>query len=447
MNRALIIFLLMFGVLTLNACGDAERTGHGVENETVEEHARKHMDPTYVCPMHPSVVSDEPGNCPICGMKLVKKERTTAATSDAAGEILYYRHPHNPDITSPTPTKDEMGMDFIPVHAGGSGVIELDPAVVQTLGVRTAEVERGRLWRRIDTVGYISYDNTRLRHIHTRVEGWIENLQLHQVGERVSEGDLLFELYSPALVTAQEEFLGALNSGNARLIRASRERLQSLDMASRDIGRLERERKVLRNVPYYAPRDEVVTSLNVREGMYAGPELKVMSLADLSTVWLRADIFDRQSAWVKEGQPAEARLSYLPGREFEGRVEFVSPVVDPQTRTVEARLSFPNPDGDLKPNMFANVTVYGGPKQDVLVIPREALIRTPDGGRVVLALGDGRFSSRQVVPGLESGDFVEIISGLDEGEQVVTSAQFLIDSETSLKAGLERLDSGGRQHD
>lgn len=446
MNRVLIIFLLMFGVVTLNACGDAENTASTVENDTVEEHAIKHMDPTYVCPMHPSVISDEPGNCPICGMKLVKKERITAA-QDTEGEILYYRHPHNPNITSPTPAKDEMGMDFIPVRAGASGVIELDPAVVQTLGVRTAEVERGRLWRRIDTVGYISYDNTRLRHIHPRVEGWIKNLQLHQVGERVAEGDLLFELYSPALVTAQEEFLGALSSGNARLIGASRDRLRSLDMAARDIQRLERERKVLRNVPYYAKRDEVLTDLNVREGMYVGPELEVMTLADLSTVWLRADIFDSQSEWVKEGQPAEVRLSYLPGREFEGRVEFVSPIVDPQTRTVEARLSFPNSEGNLKPNMFANVTVYGGPKQDVLVIPREALIRTPDGGRVVLALGDGRFSSRQVVPGLESGEFVEIISGLNEGEQVVTSAQFLIDSETSLKAGLERLDSGGSSND
>lgn len=401
-------------VATLGACGDDPgRTVAGHE-ETFEAHARKHLDPQYVCPMHPAVVSDEPGNCPICGMRLVKRER---GSIEAPGERAQ-------DAT-----------------------VALDAAVIQALGVRTAPVERGALWRRITTVGYISYDNTRLRHIHPRVEGWIENLRLHQAGERVAEGELLFELYSPALVTAQEEFLGALRSGNAQLITASRDRLRSLDMSERDVTRLERDRQVMKKVPYYAARDEVVTELNVREGMFVGPDMEVMTLADISTVWLRADIFDRQASWVSEGQPAEARLSFLPGHTFEGEVEFVSPVLDPATRTVEARLSFPNPDGRLKPNMFADVIIYGGPKRNILFVPREALIRTPDGGRLVMALGEGRFTTRAVTPGMESGEYVEIVAGAEEGEQVVTSAQFLIDSESSLKAGLGRIDSGAHRHD
>jgi Cu(I)/Ag(I) efflux system membrane fusion protein len=435
--------LLLSLFVLLSACSDSSQPGNGNDTtaqEAFREHAEKHADPTYVCPMHPDVTSDEPGTCPICGMDLVEK-KSPGETAAAEREILYYRHPHNPEITSEEPAKDEMGMDFIPVYSRAGESIALDPAIIQTLGVRTAQVEHGTLWRKITTVGYIAYDDTRLRHVHPRVEGWIENLQLHQAGERIASGDQLFELYSPTLITAQEEFLGALRSGNARLIKASRDRLLSLDMAARDIERVEQEREIIRNVPYYAERDEVITELNVREGMFVSPDMEVMTLADLSRVWLRADIFDRQAEWVREGQPAEVRLSYLPGAVFEGEVEFVSPLLDAQTRTVEARLSFPNPDGSLKPNMFADIVIYGGPKRDVLFVPREALIRTPDGGRLVMALGDGRFSSRKVVPGMESGDYVEITNGVEAGERVVTSAQFLIDSETGLQSGLDRLDS------
>jgi len=433
------LLIALMGAMLVACDSSTQNTGANTPQESLQEHAVKHMDPKYVCPMHPSVVSDEPGNCPICGMQLVRKD----GSGSEERELLYYRHPHNPQITSPTPAKDEMGMDFIPVYSNPDGVVALDAATVQTLGVRTAPVERGRLWRRIDSVGYVSYDDTSLRHIHPRVEGWVANLQVHQVGERVAKGALLFELYAPALVTAQEEFVSAVASGNQRLIAASRERLRALDVADRDIARIERERRVMQQVPYYAERDEIITALNVRDGMFVGSGLEVMTLVDLSRVWLRAEIFDRQAAWVKPGQSADATLSFLPGREFEGTVEFVSPILDPVTRTVEARLSFPNPDGLLKPNMFASVRIYGGPKQDVLYVPREALIRTPDGGRIVMALNEGRFAVREVAPGLESGDYVEILAGVEAGERVVTSAQFLIDSEASLKAGLQRLDSGG----
>ena len=168
-----------------------------------------------------------------------------------------------------------------------------------------------------------------------------------------------------------------------------------------------------------------------------------MALADLSSVWLLVDIFERQSDWVAPGQPAEVRLGYLPGRVWEGEVEFVYPTIDPKTRTLQARLRFDNPDEALKPNMYATVNIYAGPKRDVLSIPREALIKTGSEQRVIVALGDGKFKPRKVTSGMESGDFVEITGGLNEGDRVVTSAQFLIDSEASLKASFTRMEDAG----
>lgn len=415
--------------------------------ESVQDHAEKHLDPTYVCPMHPEVTSDKPGNCPICGMDLVVKRSTATALEEEEGEILYYRHPHNPTITSRTPAVDEMGMDFIPVRANAGGNVTISRGMIQNLGVRTATAERGQLWRKIDTVGYIEYNEALLRHIHPRAAGWVQELNVRSEGERVEKGDILFRFYSPEIINAQEEFLAALQSGNQRLVRASRERLEALDMTERDIESIATTRKVMNPLPFYATRDEVVAALNVREGMYVSPSMEIMSLADLSSVWLVADVFAAQSSWVAEGQAVEATLPYRPGETWEGRVDFVSPVLDPKTRTVKARLRFPNPDEALKPNMFANVSIYGGPKRDIVIIPREALIRTGKEARVVLAEGDGRFSATAVVPGMESGDYVEIIAGIEPGDEVVTSGQFLIDSEASLNASLQRLQGNDAEND
>jgi Cu(I)/Ag(I) efflux system membrane fusion protein len=350
----------------------------------------------------------------------------------------------DPNYRRDEPGKSPMGMDLVPVYAdaaGKSGTVSIDPAVVQNLGVRTAVVERGRLWRRIDTVGYVAFDERRISHIHLRTDGWIEKLYVKSNGERVKRGDLLFELYSPDLVNAQEEYVQALRGNNDYLRQASRERLEALGVSDGQIKQVAKNRRAFQHVKIYAPQDGIVDSLNVREGMYVKPATEVMALADLSSVWLLVDIFERQSDWVAPGQPAEVRLGYLPGRIWEGEVEFVYPTIDPQTRTLQARLRFDNPDEALKPNMYATVNIYAGPKGDVLSIPREALIKTGDDQRVILALGDGKFRPLQVTAGMESGDFVEITGGLKEGDRVVTSAQFLIDSEASLKASFARMDT------
>lgn len=434
---AIAMAAVIVAVIAMTRTDDTGAVAEVPQRETAVEHARKHMDPKYTCPMHPQIIREEPGTCPICGMDLVPVEQDEGASER---KVLYYRHPHNPTITSDKPMKDEMGMDYVPIYDDGGGVsVKISPAVEQNMGVRTATVKRDRLWRRIDTVGYVGFDENRLSHVHLRVDGWIEKLAVKSEGERVSRGDVLFELYSPSLVTAQEEYLQAIAGTSERLVKASAERLTSLGVAPAQIARLKEKREVQRILKVFAPQDGIVATLNVREGMYVKPATEVMMLADLSSVWLLAEVFERQVDWVRVGQWADVRLAYLPGQLWEGKVEYIYPKLDPKTRTLKVRVRFDNPGEVLKPNMFADVTLYGGAKTDLLIIPREALIRTGSEERVIVALGDGRFAPRKVTAGIESGDEVEITEGLRSGEQVVVSGQFLIDSEASLKASIMRM--------
>ena len=365
-----------------------------------------------------------------------------AQSADDEAEILYWVAPMDANYRRDKPGKSPMGMELVPVYAnasGDSGNVIIAAEVIQNLGVRTATVERSALQRVIDTVGYVEYDETRVSHIHLRTEGWIEQLVAHSEGERISKGEQLLALYSPELVNAQEEFVQALALGNNTLTRASRERLVALGIPADQVKQLEKTRKVRQNIAIYSPQDGVVSKLMVRLGMYVTPKTQVMSLADLSSVWLIAEVFESQADWVKVGQTAEVSLAFLPGRIWEGTVEYIYPSLDAHTRTLKARLRFDNPDEALKPNMYANVRIFGGARDDTIVIPVEALIRTGRESRVVMALGEGRFASRTVTAGIESGDWVEIIAGLEPGEEVVTSGQFLIDSEASLKASMTRM--------
>jgi len=359
-------------------------------------------------------------------------------------EVLYWVAPMDQNYRRDKPGKSPMGMDLIPVYtdmdAGeDKGVVSIDPQVVQNLGVRTTTAERTRLWRGIDTVGYVDYDESKVSHIHLRTEGWIEKLTVQSEGERVKKGEFLFELYSPKLVNAQEELVTAIASGNKGLIRASKERLSALGVSGSQIKKLQKDKKIQQRISIYASQDGVVSTLPVREGMFVKPSMKVMSLGDLSSIWILAEVFEKQSAWVKVGQPAEVRLSYHPGKIWLGKVEYIYPDLDPKTRTLKVRLRFDNPDEVLKPNMYANIRIFGGPKEDTIVIPIEALIRTGREERVVISLGEGRFEARLVTAGIESGDFVEILQGIEEGDRVVTSGQFLIDSEASMRASLTRM--------
>ena len=377
--------------------------------ESAVEHAIQHMDPNYVCPMHPQVVRDEPGSCPICGMDLVPV-------------------PQEP----PPRSSMEKGSE-------GPPTITISPEVVNNMGVRTAPVERGDLAARIDTVGYVDYDESRLSHVHLRTEGWIERLYVDSRGERVSKGAPLLDLYSPALVNAQEEYIQARAGFNPALLRASRERLRALGLSAAQIEQLDKTRKVQQTITVLAPQSGVVAALNTPDGMYVKPASEIVALADLASVWVLAEVFEREAHRVRAGQAATVRIASVPDREWRGAVEYVYPDLDPRTRTLRVRLRFDNPGEVLKPNMYAHVSIFGETREDVMRIPREALIRTGRSQRVMVDLGDGRFRPREVTARAETDDWIEVVSGLKEGERVVVSGQFLIDSEASLRASLMRM--------
>ena len=372
-------------------------------------------------------------------------QQEEATTAKADKEILYWVAPMDPNFRRDEPGKSPMGMDLVPVYADEAattaGVVSIDATVLSNLGVRTAVAERGTLPRLIETVGYIGYDEDTLQHIHTRVDGWIEKLVTSATGDPVRKGQLLFELYSPTLVNAQQEYLAALASSNAGLKSASRDRLAALGLTTGDIVRLDRERKVSQRVRVFAESDGVVADLGVREGMFVTPATEVMSVAQLDKVWVVAEVFERQSAWVEPGQQAAVELDYLPGTTLRGTVDYVNPELDPRTRTLKVRLRFDNESAKLLPNMFARVVIEGVPVKNIVHVPREAVIRGGSSSRVVVDLGDGRFESRKVLIGIESGDRVAIRRGLKEGERVVTSAQFLIDSESNIESALERMEA------
>ena len=361
-------------------------------------------------------------------------------------KVLYWVAPMDPNFKRDKPGKSPMGMALVPVYEdnGSGGGVSISPDVVQNFGIRVASVERTRLWRGINTVGYVDYNEAKVSHIHLRTAGWIEHLATHSVGERFKKGDIMLELYSPELVNAQEEYVQALRSGNKQLIRLSERRLSSLGLIDKQIKKLRKTRQVLQTVPVYADQNGVVSKLSVRHGMYVKPSNKVMSLADLSSVWLLVDVFEKQANWVKVGDPAEVRLSYQPGKVWKGKVNYIYPSLDTKTRSLKVRLVFDNPGEMLKPNMFAKVKIFSGAKNNILVIPTEALIRTGVEERVIISKGEGKFEARTVTSGLESGDYIELLTGVIEGDQVVVSGQFLIDSEASLRGSMSRLstDSG-----
>ena len=359
---------------------------------------------------------------------------------------LYWVAPMDPNYKRDKPGKSPMGMDLIPVYAedsqgtdAGPGAIKISPEVVNNLGVKTGKVEQRILSNEIKTVGYVKYNEDLLVHLHPRVDGWIDKLFIKAEGDPIEKGQPVYEIYSPALVNAQEEYLLALDRNNQRLIRASEERLKALQIPQAFVEKLKKTRRVSQNVTFYSPQSGVVDNLKIRQGFFVKPGNTLMSIGALDKVWVEAEIFERQVPWVSIGMPVTMTLDYLPGKAWKGQVDYIYPTLDSKTRTVKVRLAFDNTDHLLKPNMFAQVSMMAENKEASLVIPRQALIRTGKQDRVVLALEEGRFKSVEVKVGAQSQEHVEILEGLNEGEKIVTSAQFLIDSESSKSSDFKRM--------
>jgi len=370
------------------------------------------------------------------------------STDDTADEKLpsYWVAPMDANYRRDGPGKSPMGMDLVPVFDDGgsaqesAGTVTIHPNVENNLGVRTAQVEKKVLHVPIRTVGYVQYSEDTLVHIHPRVEGWIENLYVKAAGDYVKKGEPLYALYSPQLVNAQEEYLLARNRKSQTLIKAATSRLTALQMPASAIKKLNETGEVQQTVTFSAPQTGFVDALNVREGFYVKPGLTILSIGALDEVWVDVEVFERQSNQIEKGLAVTMTLEYLPGKEWQGKVDYVYPTIDEKTRTLKARLRFDNPDYILKPNMFAQVTIHSDLDDENLLVPTEAVIRTGTQDRVVLALGDGRFKSVEVKVGNIANQYTEILNGLSRDDRVVTSAQFLLDSESSISSDFKRME-------
>lgn len=362
-------------------------------------------------------------------------------------EPLYWVAPMDANYRRDKPGKSPMGMDLVPVYEeeGGSdaspGTVTISPEVVNNLGVRTGEVVMRSLASRIETVGYVQYNEDALVHIHPRIEGWVEKLHVTAEGDPVKKGQPLYDIYSQELINAQEELLLALNQRSERLKRGAVRKLRLLHVPETSIQRLLRTRKVAENVTFYAPQSGVLDNLSIREGFYVKPETTLMSIGALDEVWVEAEVFEKQAGLVRVGADVSMTLDYFPGQSWQGKVDYIYPSLDEKTRTLKVRVRFLNKEKLLKPNMFASVSIHASDTNQTLMIPREAVIRTENQDRVVLAQGEGRFKSIEVTVGQSDQSYIQVLDGLKDGEKVVTSAQFLLDSESSKNSDFKRMEA------
>ncbi len=376
-------------------------------------------------------------------------------------EILFYRNPMNPEITSPVPAKDSMGMDYIAVYSeqqsgqskSPAGTVEIDGITVQNIGVRTAVAKHETLSHIVRAVGRVAYDEERMLHLHPKTEGWVEELNIDKTGQWVEKNADLLSIYSPKLVTSQQEYILALKNlqalkdspfadirrGAEELLASSLQRLKLLDVPEHQLHDLKHKHKIKKSLHIHSPAEGVVMKIGAREGQFVSPETEIYMIADLRKIWVYADIYEYELPWVKQGDAVEIQLAGIPGRTFHGHLGYIYPYADAKTRTIKVRLVFDNPDLLLKPDMFADVTIFAGQQHHALIIPSEAVIRSGSRNQVFVVRAAGKFEPRQVTLGLAANGKVSVINGLKAGETVVSSAQFLIDSESKLREATAKM--------
>jgi Cu(I)/Ag(I) efflux system membrane fusion protein len=459
----LIISLLVLFFLFTRPDDTADK-GQGLADEQNSQ--------LWTCGMHPEVITDEPGQCPKCGMDLVPLKQTTASQETQSEEnpenkenhkdrtILYWQAPMDPTEIYDHPGKSKMGMDLVPVYEDesvkSSSNVIIDPVTVQNMGVRYTSVKRMDFSREIRAVGLIDYNEEHLYTINTKISGWIEKLYVNFTGKMVQKGQPLLEIYSPDLVTTQEEYLlayhnneavsssrfASIRDGAESLLKSTRQRLDYWDIPANEIERLENTGEVRKTLRLEAPTSGVVIHKNALEGLHVQAGMELFKIADLSTVWIEAGIYDYELPWIKKNQSATVELSYLPDKKYQGRVSYIYPYLDDKSRTIKIRLEFSNPDLELKPGMYADVYLQGKTLPGALVIPNQAIIRTGTRNVVFVARGEGKFESRDIKTGETGGpgnNYVRVLAGLMEGEKIVTSAQFMLDSESRLQESIQKM--------
>ena len=416
-----------------------------------------HVHELWTCPMHAEVLEEEPGSCPICGMDLVEVKEDVA---NGKREILFYRNPMDPTVTSPVPRKDNMGMDYVPVYAEEArsvatdgAVVTINPAVQQNMNVITERVTRRDISHRIRTVGYLDYDQEKMVSVTTKYPGFIEKTYVNYIGQPVRKGDPLFEIYAPELVQTEQELLSALRYATSlgaapeetrrraeALLEAARLRLSYWDISDEQVRRLEETGEVFRTLQVTAPAGGLVMKrMPGLEGMAVRPGMELLHIADLSDLWLTVEIFEDQLPWLDVGSTATITMTYFPGETFHGRVRYIEPEVSEKTRTIQLTLEVPNRSGRLRVGMYATVIFEPVAAKDAIAVPSQAVLRTGERNVVIVALGDGRFAPREVRLGPQGDGFVQVLDGLADGDEIVTSAQFLIDSESNLREAIQKM--------
>lgn len=432
-------------------------------------HDATHGDQLWTCGMHPQVIQEEPGQCPICGMDLVPMDHDSDAASEseaqAANQSELWTCPMHPEVIQDHPGQCPIcKMDLVPLETDGAGpgpagdkagraTVRIDAAVVQNMNVVTEPVARRDVSRQVRTVGYLDYDQEKMVSVTTKYPGFIEKVHVNYLGQPVEKGEPLFEVYSPELVQTQQELLSAVEyvkqlsdaSEDVRrraqgLLEAARARLGFWDISRSQIADLERTGKVFRTLSVVAPASGVIMKrMDGLEGMAVRPGMELLHIAGLSSLWLRVEVYEDQLSWVDIGSRAVVSLSYFPGESFTGTVRYVEPSVSEKTRTLGLTLEVPNRGGRLRPGMYATVLFDPVAAKDAITVPSSAVIRTGERNLVVVAIGNGRFTPREVTLGPAGEGFVTVLSGLEEGERVVTSAQFLIDSESNLREAVQKM--------
>jgi RND family efflux transporter MFP subunit len=428
--------------LFLTGCGGDHSSAAGAKEEQL-----------YTCGMHPQVIEHKPGNCPICGMKLtpIRKQAATKAPS-AERKVKHYKSTMNPGEVSPGPAKDSMGMDMVPEYedeaaTAESSTIKIDPVTMQNMNLLTGLVTRGPLRRVVRTVGAVDFDETALTDVTTKFKGWVEKLYVDSTGQQVHRGDPLFDIYSPELYSAQVEYLLALNqptnlagTGAQALQSGALGKLKFLDVPDEQIAQIRQDGQAKKTLRINAPRDGIVAEKMVVQGQMAEAGMKLYRLADLGTVWVQSQIYEQDLSLVRLGQEATVGLSYLPDRKFRGRVTYIYPTVDEKTRTAKVRMEFHNPGYFLKPGMFTTVELEAEVSPAALLVPDSAVLRSGENNTVFVALGGGKFEPRTVALGLRAeGNLYQVLSGLSEDERVVTSGQFMLDSESQLREAIQKM--------
>ncbi len=419
----------------------------------------------YHCPMHPNYLSDKPGTCPICGMKLVPINapaqapvRSGSVADKKERKVLYYRDAMNPSHTSDKPGKAPDGMDMVPVYedesGGESGEVKIDPITVQSMGVATETVIARDLKKEIRLSGTIDLNETTISVVNTKIMGWVERLFIDYTGQAVKKEQPLLTIYSPDLVSAQEEYLQAVHylknlpegiasdakKGAEQLVESGKRRLQNWDIPDKAIAALEERNAPEKVMTIYSPSDGVVLEKMVVAGQNVMPGMALYKVADLSVVWAIANVYQDDLPFVKLWTEAAVEVPSVIGRTFMGKVQFVSPVLNASTKTAAVRIALHNTaDLLLKPQMFADITILSPLSRNMISVSQQAVIHTGQRNLVIVSLGNGRFKPQDVKLGMTADGFVQILAGLAEGQTIVTSSQFLIDSESNLKKAIGQM--------